>query len=120
MNFTDTSGRTVASFTKPTTANVWGCDGALGAPNDLVVGPDRPHPVRGAAPHHARHAGHPAERHGRRLLQGQPDQPLLAVIHAATWSTARRTAFAFDDVQNQESLVHYGDPRQAGIVMTPF
>ena len=39
MNFTDATGKTVASFTKPSTANVWGCDGALGAPNDLVVGP---------------------------------------------------------------------------------
>src|SRR4051794_26326175 len=39
MNFTDGSGRQVASFRKPTSANVWGCDGALGAPNDQVVGP---------------------------------------------------------------------------------
>ena len=29
-------------------------------------------------------------------------------------------AFAFDDVQNQESLVHAGDPRAAGITLTQF
>ena len=36
--FTDTTGARVATITKPSTADVWGCDGNLGAPNDLVVG----------------------------------------------------------------------------------
>lgn len=39
MNFTNSAGQQVASFNKPSSANVWGCDGNLGAPNDLVVGP---------------------------------------------------------------------------------
>ncbi|WP_461117957.1 hypothetical protein [Saccharothrix stipae] len=39
MNLTDSSGRQVASSAKPSTSNVWGCDSALRAPNDQVVGP---------------------------------------------------------------------------------
>ncbi len=39
MTFTNSSGAVVASFNKPSSANVWGCDGNLAAPNDLVVGP---------------------------------------------------------------------------------
>ncbi|MGL5929482.1 MAG: beta-1,3-glucanase family protein, partial [Dermatophilaceae bacterium] len=39
MTFTDTSGATVASFTRPSDSSVWGCDGDLPSPNDQVVGP---------------------------------------------------------------------------------
>jgi hypothetical protein len=39
MNFTNTSGQQVASFQKPSTMDVWNCDGKLLAPNDNVVGP---------------------------------------------------------------------------------
>jgi hypothetical protein len=41
------------------------------------------------------------------------------VIHA-NMIDGKAYAFAFDDVQNQESLVHDGDPRAAGITMTAF
>ncbi|GAA2541571.1 hypothetical protein GCM10010435_06350 [Winogradskya consettensis] len=119
MNFTDTTGKVVASFTKPSTANVWGCDGALGAPNDLVVGPIArtlcaamqrttlgtldTQPSGGAAD----------------FYKGEPSNHYAKVIHDQMVD-GKAYAFAFDDVQNQESLVHDGDPRQAGIVMTPF
>ncbi|WP_306209953.1 beta-1,3-glucanase family protein [Actinoplanes sp. RD1] len=119
MNFTDGSGKTVASFTKPSTANVWGCDGALGAPNDLVVGPIArtlcaamqrttlgtldTQPSGGAAD----------------FYQGEPANHYAKVIHEQM-KDGKAYAFAFDDVQNQESLVHSGDPRQAGIVLSPF
>ena len=39
MRFTNASGQQVASFNRPSSADVWGCDGALRAPNDQVVGP---------------------------------------------------------------------------------
>ncbi|MDY7085956.1 MAG: beta-1,3-glucanase family protein [Actinomycetota bacterium] len=119
MNFTDTSGKTVASFTKPSTANVWGCDGALGAPNDLVVGPI------------ARTLCAALTRNTLDRLDVQPsgtaadfykgDTPNVygKVIHD-NMVDGRAYAFAFDDVQAQESLVHSGDPRLAGITMTRF
>jgi hypothetical protein len=119
MNFTDTSGKTVASFTKPSTANVWGCDGALGAPNDQVVGPI------------ARTLCAALQRTtlGRLDLQpsgtaadfykGDPANVYARVIHQ-NMVDGKAYAFAFDDVLNQESLVHDGDPRAAGITFTPF
>ncbi|MBQ1070907.1 beta-1,3-glucanase family protein, partial [Micromonospora sp. D75] len=39
MTFTNGSGQVVASFNRPSSASVWGCDGDLPAPNDQVVGP---------------------------------------------------------------------------------
>jgi hypothetical protein len=33
MRFTDSSGAQVATVNKPTTSNVWGCDGVFNAPN---------------------------------------------------------------------------------------
>ncbi len=119
MSFTDTSGKVVASFTKPSTANVWGCDGALGAPNDQVVGPIArtlcaalqrttlgrldTQPSGGAAD----------------FYQGNPANVYAKVIHA-NMVDGKAYAFAFDDVQNQESLVHDGDPRTAAITFSPF
>ena len=35
-------------------------------------------------------------------------------------NTSLAYGFAFDDVQAQESLVHSGDPREAGITLNPF
>ncbi|MEV4702287.1 beta-1,3-glucanase family protein [Actinoplanes sp. NPDC049316] len=119
MNFTDGSGKVVASFTKPSTANVWGCDGALGAPNDLVVGPiartlcaAMQRTTLGTLD--TQPSGSAAD-----FYKGEPSNHYARVIHDQM-ADGKAYAFAFDDVQNQESLVHSGDPRQAGIVMTPF
>jgi hypothetical protein len=119
MSFTDTSGRTVASFTKPATSHVWGCDGALGAPNDQVVGPI------------ARTLCAALQRTTLDRLDTQPSgtaadfyQGAIANVYARevhkNMVDGKAYAFAFDDVQNQESLVHSGDPRAAGIVLSPF
>ena len=119
MNFTDSSGRVVASFTKPTTANVWGCDGALAAPNDLVVGPIAR--TLCAALTRTTLAKFDVQPSGKAsdFYQGNPHNVYAKVIHD-TMVDGKAYAFAFDDVQNQESLVHAGDPRAAGIVLTPF
>ena len=53
------------------------------------------------------------------FYRGDPANCYARVIHDQMVD-GKAYAFAFDDVQNQESLVHSGDPRQAGIVMTPF
>ncbi|MFC4068156.1 beta-1,3-glucanase family protein [Actinoplanes subglobosus] len=119
MNFTDTSGRTVASFTKPSTANVWGCDGALGAPNDQVVGPIAR--TLCAALWRTTLGRIDTQPGGTAadFYTGGPANPYAKAIHA-NMADGRAYAFAFDDVQAQESLVHDGDPRAAGITLTAF
>ncbi|WP_433720741.1 beta-1,3-glucanase family protein [Actinoplanes sp. CA-051413] len=119
MNFTDTTGRTVASFTKPSTANVWGCDGALGAPNDQVVGPIAR--TLCAALHRSTLGTLDTQPGGTAadFYKGTLTNHYSRIIHEQMVD-GKAYGFAFDDVQNQESLVHAGDPRQAGIVLTPF
>jgi hypothetical protein len=119
MNFTDGSGRTVASFTKPSTANVWGCDGALGAPNDQVVGPIARtlcsalwRTTLGRID--TQPGGTAAD-----FYTGGPANPYAKAVHD-NMVDGRAYAFAFDDVLAQESLVHDGDPRAAGITLSPF
>ena len=119
LNFTDKTGATVASFTKPSTANVWGCDGALGAPNDQVVGPIARTLCaalqRGTLGRlDTQPSGTAAD-----FYQGDPVNLYNKAIHD-NMLDGKAYAFAFDDVQNQESLVHDGDPRAAGITLTPF
>jgi hypothetical protein len=119
LSFTDGAGKVVASFTRPSTANVWGCDGALGAPNDQVVGPI------------ARTLCAALQRGTLGTLDTQPggtaadfyrSDPvnLYAKVIHENMVDGKAYAFAFDDVLNQESLVHDGDPRLASITMTPF
>ncbi|PRY38716.1 beta-1,3-glucanase family protein [Umezawaea tangerina] len=119
MNFTNTSGQQVASFQKPSTANVWGCDGNLAAPNDQVVGPIAR--TLCAALHRStlgridtQPGGGPSD-----FYQGSLTDHYSRIIHQ-NMVDGKAYGFAFDDVQAQESLVHDGDPRSAGITLTPF
>ncbi|GAA4258995.1 glycoside hydrolase family 64 protein [Dactylosporangium darangshiense] len=119
MNFTDGSGRQVASFNRPSTANVWGCDGALGAPNDQVVGPIAR--TLCAALHRStlgtidtQPGGTAADFYNSALTNHYSK-----IVHA-NMADGKAYGFAFDDVLNQESLVHDGDPRAAGITLSPF
>ncbi|MEH0843736.1 beta-1,3-glucanase family protein [Micromonospora sp. CPCC 205711] len=119
MTFTDGSGRQVASFTRPSSADVWDCDGTLAAPNDLVVGPIAR--TLCAALHRGtlgtidtQPGGGPAD-----FYRGELTNHYSRIIHAAM-RDGRAYGFAFDDVQAQESLVHDGDPRAAGIELSPF
>jgi hypothetical protein len=119
MNFTDRTGATVASFTKPSTANVWGCDGALGAPNDQVVGPIARTLCaalqRGTlGTIDTQPGGTPAD-----FYQNNPTNEYAKIIHS-NMIDGKAYAFAFDDVQNQESLVHDGAPTAAGITLSAF
>ncbi|SNY57122.1 beta-1,3-glucanase family protein [Paractinoplanes atraurantiacus] len=119
MNFTDASGKTVASFTKPSTANVWGCDGALAAPNDQVVGPIARTLCAALTRTTLGRLDTQPSGTAADFYQGNPANLYAKVIHE-NMTDGKAYAFAFDDVQNQESLVHDGDPRQAGITLTPF
>ncbi|WP_320064516.1 beta-1,3-glucanase family protein [Micromonospora sp. RTGN7] len=119
MTFTNSAGQAVASFNRPSSASVWGCDGDLPAPNDQVVGPISrtlcaalnrgtlgtidTQPSTNAAEFYR---NNPANHYGR-------------IIHA-NMSDGKAYAFAFDDVGAFESLVHDGDPRAAGLILSPF
>jgi hypothetical protein len=119
LRFTDTSGREVATFARPSSADVWGCDGALHAPNDQVVGPiartlcaalfrgtlgtSTTEPVRDTA----------------QFYRSTPPNLYGRAIHAAM-TDGRAYAFPFDDVGAFESLVHDGEPRSARIELTSF
>jgi hypothetical protein len=119
MTFTDSAGATVATFTKPSTSNVWGCDGDLGAPNDQTVGPIArtlcAALTRGTL---GTLETQPSGAAGDFYRNSTPDVYAKA-IHE-NMADGKAYAFAFDDVQNQESLVHDAAPTSAGITMTAF
>lgn len=119
MRFTNTSGAVVASFTKPTSADVWGCDGRLFAPNDAVVGPIARTLCAGL------HRGtlgtldtQPTSDTGA-FYRTSPINLYGKAVHAAM-ADGRAYAFPFDDVGGFESLVHVADPRSATIRLGAF
>jgi hypothetical protein len=119
MNFTNTAGQQVYSITKPATAHVWGCDGNLAAPNDAVKGPI------------ARTVCAALQRSTLGTIDTQPSYNAAdfykgnltnhysRIIHA-NMADGKAYGFAFDDVGHFESLVHDGNPRAAGIILSPF
>src|SRR6266545_799209 len=119
LNFTNTSGARVASFAKPSTSDVFGCDGRLAAPNDLVVGPI------------ARTLCAALHRSTLDTIRTQPStdarrfytQPVTDHYSRAMHANSvdgKAYGFAFDDVGHFESLVHDGAPRSAQITLLPF
>lgn len=118
MTFTDTSGAVVTTFPKPSGESIFGCAGDLAAPNDDI----------GAI------ARTLCAGFNRSSLLGSTTQPTqdpaafyqdpvtnyyAKYIHEQM-ADGKAYAFAFDDVVNQESLVHDGDPTEAFIQLDPF
>ncbi|MFG2606287.1 glycoside hydrolase family 64 protein [Streptomyces sp. NPDC048514] len=119
MNFTNSSGAVVTSFQKPDASSVFGCHKLLDAPNDTVRGPISRTLCAGF---------------NRSTLLVNPNQPdttsanfyqdpvtnqYARKIHAQM-ADGKAYAFAFDDVGNQESLVHDGGPQQAYLTLDPL
>ena len=117
--FTDTAGKQVATFSKPTSSDVWDCDGALAAPNDRVVGPIAR--TLCAALHRGTLGASTTEpiSDPTKFYQAPLTNHYSAIVHA-NMVDKLAYGFAFDDVTHQESLVHSGDPRRAGIVLDSF
>lgn len=119
MTFTDTSGAVVATFERPSSADVWGCDGALLAPNDQVVGPIArtlcAALFRGTLGTLDTQPGGTAAD----FYRSSPPNVYGRLVHEAM-ADGRAYAFPFDDVAAQESLVHSGDPVAAGIELSHF
>jgi hypothetical protein len=119
MTFTNTSGATVASFNRPSSASVWGCDGDLPAPNDLVVGPISRTLCAALNRGTLGTIDTQPSTNAAQFYQNSPTNVYAKTIHA-NMSDGKAYAFAFDDVGNFESLVNDGDPRSAGIILSPF
>lgn len=119
MNFTNSAGAVVTSFQKPDASSIFGCHRLLDAPNDAVRGPISRTLCAGF---------------NRSTLLVNPNQPDTTTanfyqdtvtnhyarkIHAQM-ADGKAYAFAFDDVGQQESLVHDGSPRQAYLTLDPM
>ncbi|MEV4344958.1 beta-1,3-glucanase family protein [Actinoplanes sp. NPDC049596] len=119
MVFTNSSGAQVASFNRPSSASVWGCDGDLPAPNDQVVGPISRTLCAALNRGTLGTIDTQPSTNAADFYRNSPTNVYAKVIHA-NMVDGKAYAFAFDDVGAFESLVHDGDPRSAGIVLTPF
>ena len=119
MNFTNSSGATVASFNKPSSASVWGCDGDLPAPNDLVVGPISRTLCAALNRGTLGTIDTQPSTNAADFYKNSPTNQYAKIIHA-NMVDGKAYAFAFDDVGNFESLVNDGSPTSAAIVLSPF
>ncbi|MFO7191800.1 MULTISPECIES: beta-1,3-glucanase family protein [Thermocrispum] len=121
MTFRDANGQPVATFEKPTSADVWGCHGRLFAPNDAVIGPI----ARTLCASLQRGTLHTTEvqQYGAQ----QPDtfyhvertNHYSRMVHE-NMADGRAYGFPFDDVMAQDTLVHHPTPQSAAITLTPF
>lgn len=119
MTFTNAAGQQVASFTRPSSADVWGCDGRLHAPNDLVVGPIARTLCAALFRGTLGTIDTQPSTDASQFYRSSPNNLYGKVVHQ-NMVDGKAYAFAFDDVGAFESLVHDGDPRSAGIVLSPF
>jgi hypothetical protein len=119
MNFTNASGQRVAAFNKPTSADVWGCDGNLGAPNDQVIGPIARTLCAALNRGTLGTIDTQPSTNAADFYKSNPTNQYAKTIHA-NMADGKAYTFAFDDVGNFESLVHDGSPRSAGITLSPF
>jgi hypothetical protein len=119
MNFTNAAGQQVASFNKPSSADVWGCAGNLNAPNDLVVGPISRTLCAALNRGTLGTIDTQPSTNAADFYKNSPTNQYARIIHA-DMADGKAYAFPFDDVGNFESLVNDGDPRSAGIILTSF
>ncbi|SDW67637.1 Beta-1,3-glucanase [Amycolatopsis xylanica] len=118
MQFTNTAGARVASVQRPSTRDVFGCDGRLGAPNSdtglitrslcaalhrSTLGYLHTQPTYNAAEFYTRAV---TDHYSRKIHEQMVD--------------GKAYGFSFDDVGNFESLVHDPNPRSARVILTPF
>lgn len=109
----------VAPFAKPTTQNVFYCNGALTAPNDGLTGPVAA--VLGAGFNRSTllaNASQPATD-ASTFYQSAPTNYYAQAMHANTVD-GKAYGFPFDDVAGFASYVQDGAPTSFTITLTPF
>jgi hypothetical protein len=119
MNFTNSSGAVVTSFQKPDSDSVFGCYKLLDAPNDLVRGPISRTLCAGFNRTTLLTSANQPYNVPSAFYQDAVTNQYAKAVHAQM-ADGKAYAFAFDDVGNNESLVHDGSPRSAGIILDPF
>jgi hypothetical protein len=119
MNFTNSAGAQVASFNKPSSSSVAGCDGDLPAPNDLVVGPISRTLCAALNRGTLGTVDTQPDTNAADFYKNNPTNVYAKAIHA-NMADGKAYAFAFDDVANFESLVTDPSPTTAGITLSPF
>ncbi|GAA0816208.1 beta-1,3-glucanase family protein [Spirilliplanes yamanashiensis] len=121
MVFTDASGAQVATVAKPTTSNVWGCDGVFNAPNTPpFIEPEIKRTlctalVRGTLGSSTQEPVLDANQ----FYKNSAPNHYSRIIHN-NMADGKAYGFAYDDVGGFESLVHDGDPRGAAVILSPF
>lgn len=109
----------VASFSKPTTQNIFYCNGALGAPNDGVTGPVAA--VLGAAFNRATlnaYSNQPTTD-ASQFYQGSTANHYARVMHQNT-ADGKAYGFPFDDVCSFASYIQDGSPSAMTVTLTAF
>ncbi|MFD4956030.1 glycoside hydrolase family 64 protein [Streptomyces sp. NPDC058451] len=119
MNFTDASGAVVTSFQKPDADSVFGCHKLLDAPNDTVRGPISRTLCAAFNRSTLLVNSEQPDASAANFYQDAVTNHYARVIHDRM-ADSKAYAFAFDDVGNQESLVHDGDPQQAYLTLDPL
>ncbi|WP_203748441.1 beta-1,3-glucanase family protein [Cellulomonas chitinilytica] len=119
MTFTNASGGQVAQFNRPSSADVWGCDGALLAPNDTVVGPIARTLCAALNRGTLGTIDTQPSTDASQFYKSNPADQYARIVHE-NMKDGKAYAFAFDDVGNFESLVNDGSPSAAGLVIQPF
>ncbi len=109
----------VAPFAKPTTQNVFYCNGALAAPNDGVTGPVAA--VLGAGLNRSTllsNSNQPDTNAGS-FYQGAPTNYYAKVMHDNSVD-GKAYGFPFDDVAGFASYIQDTAPTNFTLVLTPF
>jgi hypothetical protein len=109
----------VAPIAKPTTQNVFYCNGALAAPNDGVTGPVAA--VLGAGFNRSTlltDTSQPDTDAGT-FYQGSPTNVYAQAMHANS-ADGKAYGFPFDDVAGFASYVQDGAPTSITVTLTPF
>jgi hypothetical protein len=119
MNFTNSAGQVVTSFQKPDSDSIFGCYKLLDAPNDLVRGPISRTLCAGYNRSTLLTSANQPYNVPSAFYQDVVTNQYARKIHAQMVD-GKAYAFAFDDVGNNESLVHDGSPQTAYITLDPF
>ncbi|MFB0614481.1 glycoside hydrolase family 64 protein [Streptomyces sp. AGS-58] len=119
MNFTNSAGAVVTSFQKPDASSIFGCHKLLDAPNDNVRGPISRTLCAGFNRSTLLVNSNQPDTTTANFYQDAVTNHYARKIHAQM-ADGKAYAFAFDDVGNQESLVHDGSPQQAYLTLDPL